>query len=112
MLVLALARRRRARAFLSGTAVRWIGIIIRVSRAMAWLLVRVAVFVVVVLTFVRVFCALAVMTFAGLTVLLMVGQLADLMTFAGPEEDQGSGRRDGDRVAEKWAHRPDSRHRL
>jgi hypothetical protein len=78
----------------------------------AWLVVRVAVSVVVVLTLVRVIRAFGVMSFAGLAVLLVVGQFADFVAFAGPEEDQRGGRREDGRFAENGAHRPDSRHRL
>ena len=46
------------------------------------------------------------------SVVRMVGQFAGFVTFAGPEEDEGNGRRDDGRVAENGAHRRDSRHRL
>ena len=44
---------------------------------------------------------LTMMRLAGFTVLLMIGQLADFVTFAGPEKHQGGGGRDGGRLAEK-----------
>ena len=87
--------RRMSGAVLMHAAVRGIGLVIRVTSFVA---VPVAViFAVLVVVF---------------SVLRMVGQFAGFVTFAGPEEDEGNGRRDGDRVAENGAHRPDSRHRL
>ena len=62
--------------------------VVAVTGFVARFVVRVAVFVVVVLTLVRVIRSLAVMTFARLAVLLVIGQFAHFVTFAGPEEDK------------------------
>lgn len=91
---------RRAGAVHRLTAIRRVRLVVGVSGFVAGFLMRVAVLVVIVLTFVRVVGAFAVVPFTGLAMLLMVGQFADFMTFAGPEEHDGRGRRDGDRLAE------------
>ena len=77
VLVLTLARSRRAGAFLRHAAIRWVGLVVGVTGFVAVLAI------VLVLAGVRMSRALPVIVLA---VLLMVGQFADLMTFAGPEE--------------------------
>ena len=88
VLVLALPGRRRAGAVLRGAAIRRVGLIVGVPGFVAWLVVRVTMRVIVVLALVRVIGALAMLRFPRLAVLLMIGQFADFVTFAGPEEHE------------------------
>ena len=54
----------------------------------------------------------AVMSFARLGMAGVIGQLADFVSFAGPEKDESGGSREGSRVAKNGAHRRHSRHRV
>ena len=79
-------------AFLRPAAVGRVRFVIRVARFVTMLVI------VLVITSVRMGGPFAVVVLA---VVLMIGQLADFVTFAGPEEHEGDGRRDGGRIAEE-----------
>lgn len=103
VLMLALPRSGRAGTFLRHAAVGGVRFIIRVARVIAMLVIALAV------AGMRMSIAFAV---GVLAVVLVVGQLADFMPFAGPKENQGSGCREGGRVSKNRAHRGDTWHRL
>ena len=86
MRIIDLFARRMPGAVLMRAAVSWVGVVVRVS-SLAFVAVAVI--------------GAAVLRFTSLAGCVMIGQLADFVTFAGPEEHEGSGRRDRDRVAEK-----------
>ncbi len=101
VLVLALSGSRRAGAFLGHAAVGRVRLVVCVAGFVAGLVVRVTVLVVIVFASMSVISALAVMAVTRFAVLLVIGQFADFVTFAGPEEREGGRRCNGDRIAEK-----------